>query len=125
LSCYAQHGGYIFGFFYGVIMSRQRFSNSKWRCYFPNSVNKVPEGCGCYVIFTCDHNYQNQKLIYIGSSMNIRRRLPGHEILKAARALTDDIICFKYRVVSDFYEMLDLEYALIKKLQPKANTAGK
>jgi excinuclease UvrABC nuclease subunit len=65
------------------------------------------------------------KLIYIGTTSNLKTRLLGHIIMRIIRAVVDDDIIIKYKIIQDMHDRLDLEKRLIKRLQPRGNVVGR
>ena len=66
---------------------------------------------GCYAF------YRRGKLVYIGSSMNIRARLSVHRT-KGALRLVDTI---RMRVDQCYADHRTVEYRLIRRLKPRRN----
>jgi hypothetical protein len=85
--------------------------------------DQIPKEAGCYAIYAFD-GFKQIKLIYIGSTGNLRRRIHGHEIVRCLKALTEDYIHVKYKIIKDRDEMLTIEKKLIKRIKPKANIVG-
>ena len=101
-----------------------QLSKDYYKWYNSNDFSHiVPEQPGCYAIYTFDYYLtKTMKLIYIGTAVNLRARLQKHEVTKVLRALTDDFVVVKCKVIMDKETRLSTEKKLIKKLKPKANT---
>ena len=84
----------------------------------------IPDNAGCYAIYTLNYTTKTQTLIYIGTAKSLSKRLNKHEIIKVLRAISDDLIVIKCKIIEDMQKRLSTEKYLIKRLQPKANTAG-
>ena len=80
--------------------------------FFPiNKINSLPETSGVYCF------KKEKKIIYIGKAVNLKNRAKQHQDLMP---LADKIGCIK---TGSEIEALILEARLIKKYQPKYNTA--
>lgn len=84
-----------------------------------------PEAPGCYAIYLFDYyGDKSKQLIYIGTAVNLSRRLKRHEVIRVLRCLTDKIILVKCKVIINDWERLYTEAMLINRLKPKANMVG-
>ena len=72
-------------------------------------LDHIPRRPGVYAI------YRYGKLVYIGSSSNLRARLGSHEKLKKGDAV-------KIKLTRKLGDWLMIEYRLIARLQPELNT---
>lgn len=100
--------------------------NSNWRRsggveWWRN--NPLPNSAGVYAI------YLNRKLVYIGSSANLRRRLNQHNIVPSSPGyvrtnwgrLKVSLVHFKWKVTRRYGEHLMLEVRLIRRIRPQFN----
>ena len=88
-----------------------------------------PDMAGVYMVCVrkrddCLRYVGREKILYIGSSQNIRKRLNNrkHPYLLAYQRF-DDISVYTRSYLTDNYKELELQ--LIKKLRPILNKAGK
>lgn len=81
---------------------------SHWNTYQNRS--DVPTSCGVYVL------YQNNKVVYVGASKNIRKRFSNHRV--------KDWDSVKIKPMITFGAAHTLEEKLISKLDPPLNALG-
>ena len=86
---------------------------------------KLPTTAGCYAV------YLDDKLVYIGQAINLRRRfMNGHKFRQWRYSLSvstpwgDGIALVKVAPERLFGERLTLESRLIKRLRPRFNKQG-
>jgi excinuclease UvrABC nuclease subunit len=96
-----------------------------WNSWWEESrrEKEIPEKPGVYVIYICAAPFYNP--VYIGSTQNLKKRIGSHEVIRVATGLLSRAMTIKYKVVSDIDKMINLEYALINKIKPLINKAGK
>ena len=90
----------------------------------------IPSSPGNYAIYTCPKtidgmDMSNKVLRYIGTAVNLSKRHKRHEVVRILRALTDDSIFIKCRVVLDKTLRLTSEYRFINRLKPGCNNEPK
>jgi hypothetical protein len=102
---------------------------SKWGIAYPFS----DETFGLFVVPACYCIFLGKRLVYIGSTVNLRQRVMHHDIFKSRGkdvlktewgfCLRQDLMV-KYKTFRDNGEWLALEYRLIKRLHPLENKRG-
>ena len=95
------------------------FPSNKWLTRF--DFGSYPENNGVYVIYALDTVEKTKKLIYVGKSANISRRILTHKIFY--RQEFSEPLAFirpfiKFKITDNASE---LEKKLIKKLSPPLN----
>mgnify|MGYP000202116532 CR=1 FL=1 len=100
-----------------------------WKCYnLMEDISKMPSVAGVYAI------YLNQKLIYIGSSNNLRNRFSGHSfrysygktfITPWIEVPSSDTMIVKFKPTKKQGEWAMREIRLIQRLRPIFNTHHK
>lgn len=79
--------------------------------------NIFPTSPACYVI------YVNSRLVYVGQSMNIRKRMVGHYCRPTCVWMKEKQIVMKYRLSRKYGDWAMVELRLIRRLQPNLNLA--
>lgn len=90
---------------------------ARWHSTNPFDRNyKQPNGAGVYAFIEYDED-SNKRILYIGSSKELSKRLPSHEVLRTA-----NVFCYYIKTLwinSDSY--ISLEYSLINHFKPILN----
>ena len=112
-------------------MAEQTFNQNfdgYWR-----ELNKsgIPSTSGIYCVYECTHNVQEKtvtihKLIYIGESENVNKRIANHEKQKdwEKHVRQGNELCYSFSAV-DNYSRVRVEAAFIYRHQPPVNTEYK
>lgn len=110
-----------------MLMSAKSFSlvyDGYWR---EANVSYIPLKSGVYSVYAGTHNRTEntvhlRKLIYIGESENVRKRVSDHEKLRAWRQYLNsgEELCFNFAPITT--ERLRVEAALINYHKPPENT---
>jgi len=93
--------------------NNQEFHYKKWIMI---NFNYIPEMAGCYAFYIYSSVRNNYKLLYVGTSTNLKRRITAHNIynrLKSKKFLIKIRFINKHR--------LKLEKYFIKRLHPTLN----
>jgi excinuclease UvrABC nuclease subunit len=98
---------------------------SKWTTYSLDDLTHIPKVAGCYAV------YCNKKLIYVGQSTNVNKRIASYEFNYTR--YSDSIhtpwgICkslmIKIRKSVKYGDWAMIELRLIKRLKPRFNCVG-
>jgi excinuclease UvrABC nuclease subunit len=80
---------------------------------------------GCYAIYTYDGIEPSSiKLVYIGTTDNLDRRISNHTIIKTIRVLSPLKVTVKYKEIDKTIDRRMLELKLIDRLKPVMNQNG-
>jgi excinuclease UvrABC nuclease subunit len=85
----------------------------------------VPESAGCYAIKMLYQNRGYARIVYVGTSKNLKKRLVNHHIIHIVESITPYAIILKYKVIESNVDRRVLELKLIDKLKPVINKDGK
>jgi len=95
---------------------------------FTKTYNRVkypvpPQLPGNYAIYSLDIFSRERKLLYIGTSYDLKRRLDTHPIYSILKTILtpNEIPIFKIKTISNPEERFSLEKKLISRLNPPLN----
>ena len=83
-------------------------------------LESAPEACGVYYLYD-----ENREVIYVGKSLNIRKRLSEHFADPTAKGekMRNGVVDFSWEITGSELVALLLESSEIKRLQPRINRA--
>jgi excinuclease UvrABC nuclease subunit len=102
--------------------------NSNW--FITNTYDVVPYCtppalAGCYAIYGLNYLTGEKRLIYIGTSKNLQKRIPQHNtnnyLVSDIKKGIYEIPLFKIKLISNTNKRLETEQRLIKRLKPFYN----
>jgi predicted GIY-YIG superfamily endonuclease len=90
---------------------------------YPQDIKLLPSSSGVYLIIV--NNQNSKKIVYIGSSLDIRRRLSAHNLKELQTLVVTGvellIYCLLFPLKSPEKTMKEMEMYLINELKPALN----